>query len=72
MEKEQKLWQVITHGGGFIDAGDRSDIQDIFADGWTVAQMATPGPEGLVLLLMERQKPAGHAGVVNYPFGKPV
>ena len=61
--KEQKFFQMIVTSGKFLEATDHSTaIKDIFAEGWTVREMATPGPDGLVLLLMERNKPAAGAG----------
>jgi hypothetical protein len=55
--KEQKILHVAIKAGKFWEADSRSVEVDIFADGWAVREMATPGPDGYVLFLMEREKP---------------
>jgi hypothetical protein len=67
MPKEQKLWKVIAQDSAFIDAKERVEIEDIFADGWSIKQMVALDSADAVLLLMERE-PKATSGAGPRPF----
>jgi hypothetical protein len=64
--KEHKLVHVFVSAGTVYDAREKTEI-DVFADGWTIQQMVALGPDGKVLLLMERNKP-GRSGSGEMPW----
>lgn len=61
---QQRLVPVKAYDDGtfkLLDETDGRHIKDLLADGWLIREMVAPGPEGLVLLLLERENPRGHA-----------
>lgn len=69
----QKLWHVLPVAGKILDAKDSKEV-DVIGEGWTIKQMVSTGPDGGVLLLVEKedeiaikQRPPGGGG--QRPFG---
>lgn len=72
--KEQKLVPVMAYRGGsfgLVNDSDGESVEALLAGGWRIQQMACPGPESFVVLLLERDAPKepakAHAGPL--PFG---
>ena len=75
---EQKLVSIMAfRNGQFSIISDSTatekesdkEIGGLFADGWTIREMTSPGPDSFIVLLMEREKKQGSSGAGQRPFG---